>query len=74
MPDILQDLGYLALGSRLKRLAERLQADATQIFEQNCFITQPSHFPLLAALDRYGPLTVSEAVTALGVSQPHRKF
>ena len=70
MPDILQDLGYLALGSRLKRLAERMQADATQIFEQNCFITQPSHFPLLAALDRYGPLTVSEAVTALGVSQP----
>tara|TARA_R110000782_G_scaffold184002_3_gene274249 strand:- start:921 stop:1898 length:978 start_codon:yes stop_codon:yes gene_type:complete len=70
MPDILQDLGYLALGSRLKRLAERLQADAAQIFEQNCFVTQPSHFPLLAALDRYGPLTVSEAVSALGVSQP----
>lgn len=70
MPDILQDLGYLALGSRLKRLAERLQADAAQIFEQNCFITQPSHFPLLAALDRYGPLTVSQAVSALGVSQP----
>ena len=70
MPDILQDLGYLALGSRLKRLAERLQAEATQIFEQNCFITQPSHFPLLAALDRYGPLTVTEAVSALGVSQP----
>ncbi|KCZ92823.1 MarR family transcriptional regulator [Hyphomonas johnsonii MHS-2] len=70
MPDILQDLGYLALGSRLKRLAERLQADATQVFEQNCFVTQPSHFPLLAALDRYGPLTVGEAVAALGVSQP----
>ena len=70
MPDILKDLGYLALGSRLKRLAERMQADAAQIFEQNCFITQPSHFPLLAALDRYGPLTVTEAVAALGVSQP----
>lgn len=70
MPDILQDLGYLALGSRLKRLAERMQAEATQIFEQNSFLTQPSHFPLLAALDRYGPLTVSEAVNALGVSQP----
>tara|TARA_R110001599_G_scaffold151336_3_gene336007 strand:+ start:105 stop:1082 length:978 start_codon:yes stop_codon:yes gene_type:complete len=70
MADILKDLGYLALGSRLKRLAERMQADAAQIFEQNCFITQPSHFPLLAALDRYGPLTVTEAVAALGVSQP----
>jgi DNA-binding MarR family transcriptional regulator len=70
MADILKDLGYLALGSRLKRLAERMQADAAQIFEQNRFITQPSHFPLLAALDRYGPLTVSDAVSALGVSQP----
>ena len=70
MPDILQDLGYVAIGSRLKRLAERLQADALQIFERNGFVTQPSHFPLLAALDRYGPLSVGEAVKALGVSQP----
>lgn len=70
MPDILQDLGYLALGSRLKRLAERLQADALKIHEQAGLKTQPSHFPMLAALDRYGPLTVSEAVAALGVSQP----
>ncbi|MEO0548943.1 MAG: GNAT family N-acetyltransferase [Pseudomonadota bacterium] len=70
MPDILKDLGHLALGSRLKRLAERMQADALKIHEQAGLKTQPSHFPMLAALDRYGDLTVNEAVDALGISQP----
>ncbi|MDJ0920157.1 MAG: GNAT family N-acetyltransferase [Henriciella sp.] len=70
MPDILEELGHLALGSRLKRLAERMQADALKIHEQAGLKTQPSHFPLLTALDRYGHLTVNEAVDALGVSQP----
>jgi len=68
MPDILKDLGHLALGSRLKRLAERMQADALKIHEQAGLQTQPSHFPMLAALDRYGDLTVNEAVEALGIS------
>lgn len=70
MADILAELGLLALGSRLKRLAERMQADAGELLAQRGFPIQPSHFPLLAALDRYGPLTVTEAVEALGVSQP----
>lgn len=70
MADVLTDLGLLALGSRLKRLAERMQADAGELLARRGFPIQPSHFPLLAALDRYGPLTVTEAVEALGVSQP----
>jgi DNA-binding MarR family transcriptional regulator/N-acetylglutamate synthase-like GNAT family acetyltransferase len=70
MGDILSDLGLLALGSRLKRLAERMQSDAGELLVRHGFPIQPSHFPLLAALDRYGPLSVTEAVEALGVSQP----
>ncbi len=68
--DVLEDLGYLFLGSRLKRLAERLQADAAKIIAAAGLPIQPAHTPLLAALDRYGALTVSEAVAVLGVSQP----
>ena len=68
--DILRDLGYLALGSRLKRLAERLQADAARAHARMGYPMKPAQFPLLAALDRRGPLTVGEAVDALGVSQP----
>ena len=69
-PDILADLGHLFLGSRLKRLAERLQTDAGKIIKETGLPIQPAQFPLLAALDRYGPLTVSAAADALGVSQP----
>ena len=70
MTDILQERGHLFLGSRLKRLAERLQADASKVIRAAGFPNQPAHFPLLAAIDRFGPLTVSQAVEALGVSQP----
>src|ERR1700754_2943582 len=68
--DIMVDLGELFLGSRLKRLAERLQADAARVAQAAGLSIQPAQFPLLAAIDRYGPLTIGEAVEALGVSQP----
>ncbi len=68
--DILRNLGYLALGSRLKRLAEQLQADAAKAHARMGYPMKPAQFPLLAALDARGPLTVTEAVEALGVSQP----
>lgn len=68
--DILQHMGYLALGSRLKRLAETLQTGAGRAHADLGYPIQPSHFPLLAALHTTGPMTVSEAVEALGVSQP----
>lgn len=68
--DILAEMGYLALGSRLKRLAERMQADATKAFSDRGIPVQAAHFPLLAALTTYGPLSVTEAVEAVGISQP----
>ncbi|HWU01216.1 MAG TPA: GNAT family N-acetyltransferase [Novosphingobium sp.] len=68
--DVLQDMGDLFLGSRLKRLAERLQADAARIIRAAGLAIAPAQFPLLAAVDRYGPITVTRAVEVLGVSQP----
>jgi DNA-binding MarR family transcriptional regulator/N-acetylglutamate synthase-like GNAT family acetyltransferase len=70
MADILNEMGDLFLGSRLKRLAERLQADAGRIIRSAGLPIQPAQFPMLAAIDRYGPLTVGRAVDVLGVSQP----
>ena len=68
--DIVKDLGYLALGTRLKRLGERLQSQ-TQVLLEGAAISLPaSHFPFLAALDRLGPLSVGELTEAIGVSQP----
>ncbi len=70
MSDILADLGPLFLGNRLKRVAERLQGDALKIIRAAGLPVQPAQMPLLAALDRYGPLTVGEAGEALGAAQP----
>jgi DNA-binding MarR family transcriptional regulator/ribosomal protein S18 acetylase RimI-like enzyme len=70
MGDILRDMGPLFLGSRLKRLGERMQADVTRIIQSMGLDVQPSQYPLLAALDRYGAMTVNDMVGATGVSQP----
>jgi DNA-binding MarR family transcriptional regulator/N-acetylglutamate synthase-like GNAT family acetyltransferase len=67
--DVLRDLGPVFLGSRLKRLAERMQAGAARIIIDAGLPLQPAQVPLLAALDR-GPLTVGQLVEAVGASQP----
>lgn len=68
--DAVKKLGYLALGTRLKRLGERLQAQTGVMLEQADISLPSSHFPVLAALDRLGSLSVGELTEALGVSQP----
>jgi DNA-binding MarR family transcriptional regulator/N-acetylglutamate synthase-like GNAT family acetyltransferase len=68
--DVIGQGGYLFLGSRLKRLGERLQADVLRVIETETLPVQPSQAPLLTALDRHGPLTVGAMVEAVGLSQP----
>jgi DNA-binding MarR family transcriptional regulator len=70
MEDIVRTLGFLCLGSRLKRIGERLQADTQKIMEDAGVGIAPGQYPLLAALDRFGPLTIGDLADALGVSQP----
>lgn len=70
MEDVVKELGYLALGTRLKRLGERLQAQTQVVLEQADIDLPASHFPVLAALDRLGTLNVGELTEAVGVSQP----
>jgi DNA-binding MarR family transcriptional regulator len=68
--DIVQQLGYLTLGTRLKRIGERLQADTQRIFEAQSLMIPSGQWPFLAALDRLGPLTVGDLAKAVGVTQP----
>ena len=70
LPDLIADQGYLFLGSRLKRLGERMQADVARVFHAAGHEVQPVHMPVLAALGQLGPLGVGELAGALGVSQP----
>ncbi|WP_225207334.1 bifunctional helix-turn-helix transcriptional regulator/GNAT family N-acetyltransferase [Novosphingobium huizhouense] len=69
MADVLADMGPSFLGSRLRRLAERLQSGATQVIDEAGLPLQPAHMVVLAAL-RTGPMTVGQLAEAAGISQP----
>lgn len=68
--DIVRSLGYLMLGTRLKRIGEMLQADATRIAAAQGVTIQSSQYPFLGAIDKFGPLTIGEMTAAVGISQP----
>lgn len=70
MEDVVRQLGILALGTRLRRLGEKLQSDTQEIMSGFDLPLSASQFPYLAALDRLGPLGVGELSQALGVAQP----
>ena len=68
--DVLKERSALFLGSRLKRLAERMQGDVIKVAERAGLAIQPSQYSLLATLDAYGPRTIGELTTAMELSQP----
>ncbi len=69
MDDVIEAMGPSFLGSRLKRLAERMQAGAMTAIADAGLPLQPSHMAILATL-RTGPMTVGQLAEAIGVSQP----
>lgn len=68
--DIVRTFGRLPLGTRLKRIGERLHADTQKIMEEMDVPLQAGQYPFLAALDRLGPLTIGELAEAVGMTQP----
>lgn len=70
MTDIVSDRAALFLGSRLKRLAERMQSQVTRLVEKADLPLQPSHMPVLGTLDRDGPQTIGALTEAMQVAQP----
>jgi N-acetylglutamate synthase-like GNAT family acetyltransferase/DNA-binding MarR family transcriptional regulator len=69
MADVIAQMGPSFLGSRLKRLGERMQAGAAAVIAQAGLDLQPGHMAVLAAL-RTGPKTVGKITEACGTSQP----
>jgi DNA-binding MarR family transcriptional regulator len=68
--DIVRAFGFLTLGTRMKRIGERLQADTQRIMDDMDVPLQASQYPFLAALDRLGPVTIGELADAVGITQP----
>lgn len=68
--DVIAELGELALASRLKRLSELLMKEASELYEELGVDFQARWFALFHALDRQGPMSVTELAEALGLSHP----
>ena len=68
--DFLNELGELALGSRLKRLSDRMMSDALSVYQELGHDLQPRWFTLMALLSKRKEIGVVEASELLGLSQP----
>lgn len=67
--DIITQRSQLFLGTRLKRLSDRLLADAARVLQGAGLPIQPPHMSVLATIAAT-PLTIGELATALAISQP----
>lgn len=68
--DFVGDRGYLTLGSRFRRLGERLQAEVQELARAEGVELPAGLFPTIGALDLAGSLSIGELAEALGISQP----
>lgn len=69
--DIVRTLGYATLGSRLKRIGEKLQSQTQDLTITLASEDLPTPYnPVLAALDLHGPMSIGDLAKSLGQSQP----
>lgn len=69
-PDLLQQLGALALGSRLKRLSDRLMRDVSKIYAEHELEFQARWFPVVFLLKDGAKLGVTEIAELLSMTHP----
>ena len=68
--DILQQAGASALGSRFRRLAERLSLQAAEVYKHYELQVEPAWFPVLYALNQHGAASITELAGMTGQSHP----
>ncbi len=68
--DILAELGPLALGSRLRRISDRLLKEVAQVYREHNIAFEPRWFPVYFLLRDGSQRTVGEIARTLGFSHP----
>ena len=66
--DILQEVAALGLGSRLKRLSDRLMQDGNLIYQELGLDFKPAWFPTFELLHRQGATPVGQIAQQVGVT------
>ncbi len=68
--DLIANLGHLTLGSRMRRIGERLQAATQGYLDRQGIGIQVSHLTVLYVLRQKAPQTIGDIAQTLGLSQP----
>jgi DNA-binding MarR family transcriptional regulator len=68
--DFIKELGELALGTRMKRLLERLNADISQLYGLLGIDFKPSWFPVLYLLGMRSPMTITGIAGGIDLTHP----
>jgi GNAT superfamily N-acetyltransferase len=68
--DLLSELGPLALGSRLRRLTERMTQEVMLIYKEQDIDFEPRWFPVYYLLSRRAPISIMDIAKILGISHP----
>ncbi len=68
--DLVRELGAFAFASRLKRLGDRLKAEATLLYQKKGIEFSDSWFLVAYILSKNEILTVTDMAEALGISRP----
>lgn len=68
--DYFDELGEVALGSRLKRLSDRIMSDALNVYKHMGQDIQPKWFTLMSLLYEKNSVSIVQASELLGLTQP----
>lgn len=68
--NLIEELGSLALATRLKNLSDRLARDVAQIYKESAFDFEPRWFAMIYALKDGEELAVTELSVMLGQTHP----
>jgi ribosomal protein S18 acetylase RimI-like enzyme/predicted transcriptional regulator len=68
--DYMQELGSLALGSRMKRLSERLAQEVARIYDARDIDFAPRWFPIFRYIAETGSASITDIAKAVGVTHP----
>lgn len=68
--DLFEELGVLAVGSRLKRLLERMNSDISRFYRLLGVEFEARWFPVLYLLGMQTPLTITEIADSLKLTHP----
>ena len=68
--DFVNELGYLALATRLKRISEAMVHSGRQMYKQLDIAIEPNWFLLFKLLKKYEQLSITEIAVKLHFSHP----